>query len=293
MIEVARVFRFRRLAAAALFPVIVSAPVASPALAQDAGAAGEGTYEEIQKMIDGLEARVGGMGETVPPETLETLEKQVEEAVRLLTNRSEENLLLRDKATGLSTELESVAADHAALSDKITDIEKERDQRVAALESRATDAESALAEARAVNDEKEEELDRLGKQLEAVVGELARLNAELEKTESEKAEQQERIAELDGKLAKALASRVEEMARYRSEFFGKLREVLGERQDIRIVGDRFVFQSEVLFGSGEAVLGDAGKTRLESFADTLATVAQTIPADIDWVLRVDGHTDRI
>lgn len=289
------VSRFRRLIAAAAFLlVLVSLLVsAETTVAQDAGASGDGTYEEIQKMIDGLENRVDGMGETVPPETLETLEKQVEEAVRLLTNRSEENLLLRDKASGLSTELQSVAADHAALSSKISDIEKKRDERVAALESRASAAETKLDEARAESEEKEQELEKLGNQLEAVVAELARLNAELEKTEDQNAEQKERIAELDGKLARALASRVEEMARYRSEFFGKLREVLGDRQDIRIVGDRFVFQSEVLFGSGEAVLGERGKAQLERFADTLAGVARTIPADIDWILRVDGHTDRL
>jgi chemotaxis protein MotB len=282
---IADAFRCRRVVLIAAF-LSVSTMMATSAFGQDAAGEADATYEEIQKMIDGLEARVGGMGEAVPPETLETLEKQVEEAVRLLTNRSQENLLLRDKATGLSSELENVAADHAALSDKISDIEKERDDKVAALESRAAEAEAA-------NTEKEAELDKLGRELEAVVAELARLNAQLVDSEDKNVKQQERIAVLDGKLARALASKVEEMARYRSEFFGKLRQVLGERQDIRIVGDRFVFQSEVLFGSGEAVLGEQGKAQLERFADTLAAVAATIPADIDWILRVDGHTDII
>jgi chemotaxis protein MotB len=84
---------------------------------------------------------------------------------------------------------------------------------------------------------------------------------------------------------------VQELARYRSEFFGRLREVLGERSDIRIVGDRFVFQSEVLFDTGEATLNPAGEAQLASFADTLREIAGSIPAEIDWILRVDGHTD--
>jgi chemotaxis protein MotB len=84
---------------------------------------------------------------------------------------------------------------------------------------------------------------------------------------------------------------VQELARYRSEFFGRLREVLGNRSDIRIVGDRFVFQSEVLFDTAEATLNEEGRQQLDSFATTLREVAAQIPDDIDWVLRVDGHTD--
>jgi chemotaxis protein MotB len=85
---------------------------------------------------------------------------------------------------------------------------------------------------------------------------------------------------------------VQELARYRSEFFGRLREVLGERDDIRIVGDRFVFQSEVLFASGQAVLNDAGREQIVQLAGTLKDLIAQIPPEIDWVLQVNGHTDR-
>jgi chemotaxis protein MotB len=85
---------------------------------------------------------------------------------------------------------------------------------------------------------------------------------------------------------------VAELASYRSEFFGKLKQVLGERPDIQIVGDRFVFQSEVLFDVGSADIGDAGKQQLAQFAKTLLEIAAEIPGDIDWILRVDGHTDK-
>jgi chemotaxis protein MotB len=91
----------------------------------------------------------------------------------------------------------------------------------------------------------------------------------------------------------ALASKVQELARYRSEFFGRLREVLGKRKDVRIVGDRFVFQSEVLFETGSAELGGAGQQQLGQLARALTEIAARIPKDLPWVLRVDGHTDRI
>ena len=86
---------------------------------------------------------------------------------------------------------------------------------------------------------------------------------------------------------------MEELSRYRSEFFGRLREVLGDRKDIQIVGDRFVFQSEVLFTSGSAELETGGKLRLAELADTLLEISLKIPPEIPWILRVDGHTDTV
>ena len=85
---------------------------------------------------------------------------------------------------------------------------------------------------------------------------------------------------------------MQELARYRSEFFGKLREIIGDRPDIRIVGDRFVFQSEVLFTPGSADLGDAAKRQLDPVIAALKDISPKIPTDLNWVLRVDGHTDR-
>ena len=100
------------------------------------------------------------------------------------------------------------------------------------------------------------------------------------------------IADLGRRLNVALASKVAELAKYRSEFFGKLREVLGDRPDIRVEGDRFVFQSEVLFATGSAELGVNGKAELKHVADSLKDIAASVPDQIDWVLRIDGHTDR-
>ena len=106
-------------------------------------------------------------------------------------------------------------------------------------------------------------------------------------------QQETRIADLDRQLKEALAQQVEELSQYRSEFFGRLRQLLGDRQDIRVVGDRFVFQSELLFASGSATLDPEGTAALRELAKSLREVAGSIPSDLDWVLRVDGHTDRL
>jgi len=121
---------------------------------------------------------------------------------------------------------------------------------------------------------------------------LASLAAALDASEAKAREQEVQITNLGQRLNAALATRVAELARYRSEFFGRLREVLGDRQDVRIVGDRFVFQSEVLFDSASADLGEEGQRQIARLATTLAEIASRIPDNIDWILQVDGHTDR-
>ena len=100
------------------------------------------------------------------------------------------------------------------------------------------------------------------------------------------------ITNLNNRLNSALAQKVEELQRYRSDFFGRMREVMANRPGIQVVGDRFVFQSEVLFPSGSAELSSAGHDQLAVLAGTLADLAKQIPADVPWVLRVDGHADR-
>jgi len=132
---------------------------------------------------------------------------------------------------------------------------------------------------------------RLTAELNALKDELARLNAVLEAADAKAKEQQVQIVDLGQKLNRALASKVEELARYRSEFFGKLREALAGQRDVQIVGDRFVFQSEVLFPSGSAELQKSGEAQLASVAQRLVEIGRSIPKDIKWVLQVDGHTD--
>jgi len=132
---------------------------------------------------------------------------------------------------------------------------------------------------------------RLTTEVAALKDELARLGSLLDAADTKAKQQQAQIVDLGQKLNRALASKVEELARYRSEFFGKLREALAGQRDVQIVGDRFVFQSEVLFPSGSAQLQPGGEKQLASVAQRLVEIASKIPKDINWVLQVDGHTD--
>src|SRR5215218_9287689 len=135
------------------------------------------------------------------------------------------------------------------------------------------------------------QVELLNQQIAALRRQLAALESALEASESKDKEAQSRIADLGQRLNLALAQRVQELSRFRSEFFGRLRATLGDRPDIRIVGDRFVFQSEVFFDTGQALLLPEGRAELEKLASALTELDKQIPSEIAWVLRVDGHTD--
>jgi chemotaxis protein MotB len=135
------------------------------------------------------------------------------------------------------------------------------------------------------------QIEVLNQQISALRRQLAALEDALDASEKRDKESQNRIADLGQRLNVALAQRVQELSRYRSEFFGRLRAILGNRPDIRIVGDRFVFQSEVFFDTGQAVLLPEGRAELDKVASALTELDKQIPAEIAWVLRVDGHTD--
>jgi len=168
------------------------------------------------------------------------------------------------------------------------------------LEAESASLTSSLAGANAARDAseqaasaKEGQITDLGAQISELHAQLAQISAALGASESQHHDDRVAIDDLGQRLQIALAEKVAEMARYRSEFFGRLQEVLGQRSDIRVVGDRFVFQSEVLFPSGSADLSPAGRATLTAFAGTLLAIAQEIPADVRWALRVDGHTDGV
>jgi chemotaxis protein MotB len=132
----------------------------------------------------------------------------------------------------------------------------------------------------------------LNQQIAALREQLTRISDALALSDAVRSEQETQIADLGRRLNLALAERVQELARYRSEFFGRLREVLGDNPNIRIEGDRFVFQSELLFDSGSAELRPDGLRQVRQLVNTLNEVAPRIPDDLNWVLRIDGHTDR-
>jgi chemotaxis protein MotB len=131
----------------------------------------------------------------------------------------------------------------------------------------------------------------LNQQISALRRQLAVLQEALETSEKKDLEAQKTIDNLGQRLNVALAQRVQELSRYRSDFFGRLRAILGNRPDIRIVGDRFVFQSEVFFDTGQAILRPEGRAELDKLAAALVELERQIPGEIAWVLRVDGHTD--
>ena len=151
--------------------------------------------------------------------------------------------------------------------------------------NRALDSEKQLS-ARALA-----QVEVLNQQISALRRQLAALEDALGASEKRDRESQGRIADLGARLNVALAQRVQELSRYRSEFFGRLRAILGNRPDIRVVGDRFVFQSEVFFDTGQALLLGEGRAELDKLAGALIELDKQIPTEIAWVLRVDGHTD--
>jgi len=171
------------------------------------------------------------------------------------------------------------------------DIEALRELR-AKLETEVGERDTTIANERQLTAAAESRVAELTRQIQALRDQLAAVSNALDLQKAKVKEQQVEIADLGKRLNLALARRVQELNRYRSEFFGRLRAALGERPDIRIVGDRFVFQSEVLFDSGSAELGEAGREQVRRVARTLNEVSKTIPSDLDWVLRIDGHTDR-
>ncbi len=161
------------------------------------------------------------------------------------------------------------------------------------LEKETAGKEDALKAERKISDEKKAHIAVLTAETERLTKELARLGSLLNEAENKDKERQAQIADLGKKLNRALAAKTSELSSYRSEFFGTLRKILKDRDDIRIVGDRFVFQSELFFKSGSAFLEETGKKQLKILAQTIKELRKKIPSDISWVLRVDGHTDNI
>jgi len=161
----------------------------------------------------------------------------------------------------------------------------ERDARISELN------EELLAE-RDISREAAAQVALLNQQLSALRSQIAALEQALEASEARDVESRTRIADLGRRLNLALAQRVQDLSRYRSDFFGRLREILADRSDVRVVGDRFVFQSEVLFDAGTAEISDAGAEEIAKLGDAILQLEDEIPPEINWVLRIDGHTDK-
>jgi len=218
------------------------------------------------KALEELNAKIAQLSDLLSLEKLGNLDDQVSQLkAGLIAAESE-----RDRVKGLYEGLASAgndAAGRAAELNKALDSEKQVSAR-------------ALAQ-----------IEVLNQQISALRRQLAALEEALNASEKRNTESQTKIADLGQRLNVALAQRVQELSRYRSEFFGRLRAILGNRPDIRIVGDRFVFQSEVFFDTGQATLLPEGRAELDKVAGALVDLDKQIPPEIAWVLRVDGHTD--
>jgi chemotaxis protein MotB len=162
-----------------------------------------------------------------------------------------------------------------------------------AMTSRLTALNSELEGERIANARSSSQIELLNQQIAALRAQIASIESALVASEAKDDAAQVKIADLGRRLNVALAQRVQELNRYRSDFFGRLREILSDRENIRIVGDRFVFQSEVLFPSGGTDLNEMGTSEMAKLATALIDLAKEIPSEINWVLRVDGHTDDV
>ena len=217
------------------------------------------------------------------------LEAKVGELAASLQTSERELTVARDRSKALEARLAS-ERERTTLAQK--EIEK-RDIRLSELLMRVEESEASLTDEQELSATQRARIALLARQIASLQKQLERIGALLEASETKTAKQGVQIADLGRRLNLALAARVEELSKYRSEFFGRLREVLGDHPGIRVVGDRFVFQSEVLFASGSAELNPEGEAQIAQLATTLTEIGRKIPKDIDWILRVDGHTDRV
>lgn len=161
------------------------------------------------------------------------------------------------------------------------------------LSDNLTQTQAALATQEELTQESKLEIERLIAATLTLRNELNELRALLAEKEAQSLADKVTIASLGKSLNEALASRVQELQRFKSDFFGRLRDILGSRGDVTIVGDRFIFQSEVLFDQGRASLGEDGSQQLQQIGDALLEISKDIPSDIPWILQVDGHTDDV
>jgi chemotaxis protein MotB len=237
-------------------------------------------------------------------EALHKLERQVDALANLLSLERSASDRLRQNSTRLDAQLRGAQADRDRLNAQVTDLtakaneaaqlrehSQELEGSLAAEQQQAAITQKTIAAEKSVSSEALARVDLLNQQIAALRQQLSAIAAALDVSQTKVKSQQTQIADLGQKLNVALANKVEELARYRSEFFGRLRDILGNRSDIRVVGDRFVFQSEVLFAPGSADLTDAAKKELDPVITALKQITAEIPSDINWILLVSGHTD--
>ena len=236
--------------------------------------------DDMLKRISRLESALAfSSNETA---ALRARTRELQDQLSALRAATDEKLeIAQDQLGSTQNQLRDATTNLTSAQTKLKETQEKSDKTDEQLRAERKVSEAALAQVALLN-----------QQIAAMRQQLARISKALEASEAEDKEQKAVILDLGKRLNVALAKKVEELSRFRSEFFGRLREALGNRKDVRVVGDRFVFQSEVLFSSGSADLGGKGQDQLAKLAKTILEIADKIPTKLPWILRVDGHTDR-
>jgi chemotaxis protein MotB len=218
---------------------------------------------------------------------LKKLTRQISELTSLLALEKGKSKSAEDELAALQATLSSLKAENA----KLSGFALSGDEQAKAAQARISGLQSDLESQKKISNEALAKVDILNQQLLSLRRQIAALNEALEASEKKDAESQTRIKDLGARLNAALARQVQELQRYRSDFFGRLRELLKNRKDIKVVGDRFVFESEVLFPSGSDELTPEGLATMGQLAAAILELEREIPKEINWALQVDGHTD--
>lgn len=220
-------------------------------------------------------------------DALSRLNAQISELTELLALERATGRTTRDQLSSLTASLEAAEGER----DRLRAAAQSGDARAAEADGQVNELQGALSRERDLSAQARSQVELLNQQISALRRQIAALEDALNASEKRDRESQTKIADLGSRLNVALAQRVQELTRYRSDFFGRLRQILADRPDVRVVGDRFVFQSEVLFDVGQAELSEAARPDLDKVATALVELTRDIPSDIAWVMRVDGHTD--
>ncbi|MGB3224708.1 MAG: OmpA family protein [Desulforhopalus sp.] len=217
------------------------------------------------------------------------LEDKIAKTVAELDQEQQLTMSLRDRSKVLQARL----ADEQEKTLLAQENLEESNIRIQALSALIGEQQESLDKEQRLTADARAEVALLRTQLSELRSQLSEINKALSIAEAKRTEQEEEIRHLGERLNIELSRRVNELERYRSDFFGRLREIIGDNPVIRIEGDRFLLQSELLFASGTAELGEQGQKQLQQVAKVLLELIPAIPDDLQWILRVDGHTDRI
>src|SRR6476619_4925483 len=218
---------------------------------------------------------------------LSRLNRQLSQLTELLALERSKKESIEDSLSALQATLIDKDKENARLTGLLGD----QSGKTEGAEAKTSALSGQLDEQKRITNEALAKVEILNQQLTALRLQLAALQESLDASEAKDRESQVKIADLGQRLNVALAKKVQELARYRSDFFGKLKEALGDRPDFQVVGDRFVFPSDVLFDSGSADLKPEATPQIDKLDDALKQLETQIPPDIAWVLRIDGHTD--